>query len=131
MKKLSSQKGQTLIEMMIALSIVVLVLLALITLITVSLRNASFSKNHSLATQYAQEALEEVRALRDQEGWEDFEDACDENFSSLLTPLPSMFNRTIDCEGSVNSKTVTATVSWTDGTGTHNSVLTTHFTQWK
>lgn len=59
------QRGQSLIEVIIAVTVGVLVLTALTFATIFSLRNASFSKNSAQATKLAQEGIERVRAGRD------------------------------------------------------------------
>lgn len=59
----SFQKGQTIIEVLVALTAATIVISAVTTLITSSLRNAQFSKTQNLATHYTQEALEVVNQL--------------------------------------------------------------------
>ncbi len=58
------QNGQSLIELMVGLSLVTVVVGALAIITTYGLRNSQFSKNQSQATKYAQENLEKVRAIR-------------------------------------------------------------------
>ena len=60
------QAGQTLVEMVVAIAVLIVVILALLSITTTSIRNASFSRDQVLATKYAQEAMEKVRSWRDQ-----------------------------------------------------------------
>lgn len=53
--------GQTLIEMLVAVGIAVIVISSMTVAVTTALSNAAFSKNQSLATQYAQEGMELVK----------------------------------------------------------------------
>lgn len=62
---MQSQKGQSLLEVMVVLMITVLVLVALLTVVVVSLRNAQFAQNQTKATKYAQDAIERIKTLRD------------------------------------------------------------------
>lgn len=57
--------GQTLIEIILALGVAVAVITGITFAITSSLKNATFTKNQNLASLYAQEGLEIVRAIRD------------------------------------------------------------------
>lgn len=57
-------KGQSLLELVVGISIVAVVLIALVVTTTYSLRNTQFSKNQSLATKFAQENLEKVRTIK-------------------------------------------------------------------
>lgn len=60
-----SQSGQTLLEVLVALSVILLIVSAVTIAVISSLSNAQFSKNQSLANQYAQEGIEVVRRMRD------------------------------------------------------------------
>lgn len=68
---MKSNLGQSLFEVIVALGIVALVIIALISLSSSSVSNTSFSKNQTLASRYAQEAIEWVRGQRDS-GWNAF-----------------------------------------------------------
>jgi len=57
--------GQTLIEIILALGVAVALITGITFAVTSSLKNATFSKNQNLATQYAQQGMEIVRAIRD------------------------------------------------------------------
>lgn len=59
------QKGQTLLEILLAFSVLVLILSAAILGITTSLSNAQYTKNQNLANSYAQEGMTIVRQIRD------------------------------------------------------------------
>lgn len=58
-------KGQTLIEILVALTLVSVVISAVTVILTTALNNAQFSKNQNLSTNYAQEGVETVRSFRD------------------------------------------------------------------
>lgn len=58
------QTGQTLIEVVVALSAAVVVVSAITVAVISSLNNAEFSKNQNIATQYAQQATEILRSQR-------------------------------------------------------------------
>lgn len=60
-----TDKGQSLIELVIVISIGAVVVGALVFATISSLRNAQFAKNQAQATKLAQEGLEKVRSLRD------------------------------------------------------------------
>ena len=58
-------KGQTLIELIVVISISIIVVGALVFATIASLRNAQFSKYQAQATKLAQEGIEKVRSARD------------------------------------------------------------------
>lgn len=139
MKKRKQQKslqtGQTLIEILLAFSVAILVLSAVVVGVSTSLSNTQYSKNQNLANSYVQEGMAVVRQIRDS-SWLNFTqydevDYCLDQNSTELTPASSppltcppeetnveIFLREVrldhvsaDC--SDNSK-ATVTVSWAD-----------------
>lgn len=60
---MKSQKGQTLIEVLVAMATGVAVMSAIAVTVITSLSNVEFTKNQNLATQYSREGLEVVRRL--------------------------------------------------------------------
>ncbi|MDQ3239384.1 MAG: prepilin-type N-terminal cleavage/methylation domain-containing protein [bacterium] len=65
--KFLNQKGQSLIEVLIALSISVIVAVAFTNVTITSVRNAQLAKNQNLSTKFAQQTIEYIRAIRDQD----------------------------------------------------------------
>ena len=118
-----SNKGQTLVEVVLAVAVASLVLIGLTRATIVALRNAQFAKNQALATQYAQEGMESLRKCRDQ---------TPNDFWSQNCSLPSLgggFNRTVDWSEIETGKKmeVTVTVSW----DSHEAELTSFLTKWE
>ena len=62
---MSKQEGQTLLEVLLAFSVSILVLGAIILGITTSLSNTQYTKNQGLANSYAQEGMAVIRQKRD------------------------------------------------------------------
>lgn len=62
------QAGQSLIEVLIALTVTIVMIVALIAFVLTGLKNAQLAQNQSKATKYAQEALEKIKAIRDRNG---------------------------------------------------------------
>lgn len=60
-----SEKGQTLIEVLVGLSAAVVVIAAITVAGISSLNNAQFSRDQNLATHYTQEGVEILRNMRD------------------------------------------------------------------
>jgi Tfp pilus assembly protein PilX len=130
MKKASQDKGQSLVEVIMALAVALLVVVALVRATVTSIRNARFAKDKALATKYAQEGIEAVRAYRDGVDWSTFISGC--SSPPGLSDPPASFTRKINCSGSDDSKRdVTVTVSWSDASGDHESKLETSLTNWK
>jgi len=59
------QKGQTLLEVLLAFSVSITVLSAIILGVVTSLGNAQYAKNQGLATSYATEGMTVIRKIRD------------------------------------------------------------------
>jgi len=64
-RKWKIQSGQSLFEVVVALAISALVIVTLVSLATNSIRTSIYSKNNSLATTYANQAIEWLRGQRD------------------------------------------------------------------
>lgn len=122
--------GQTLLEVVIALAVALLVILALVRVTITSIRNAGFAKNQALATQYAQEAMEKIRAYRDQNDWMTFVANCNATLTSFVPPTPFSLSPTSGCACGSDSCTITEIITWIDSQGTHKSELITRLTEW-
>ena len=150
----SGDAGQTLVEILVAVAMVVLVLVAVVGRSVDSVRNSIFSRNQILATRFAQEGVEWTRSQRDRLGWNALVSALDsdpvtycvlaltdsiENLTSGTCSsviLGTIFNREvfIDYEDEPNPPgdyvDITVTVSWSDQVGDHASELGTRLSQW-
>ncbi|MBI2314651.1 prepilin-type N-terminal cleavage/methylation domain-containing protein [Candidatus Daviesbacteria bacterium] len=62
---MNHERGQSLLEVIIAMTVGILVVTALVFATIFSLRNAQFAKNSAQATKLAQEGIERVRSGRD------------------------------------------------------------------
>lgn len=65
---MSSEKGQTILEVVVVVAVVIMVTGALVFATVFSLRSANFAKQQSQATKLAQEGLEKIRTDRDRDG---------------------------------------------------------------
>ncbi|MDO8604889.1 MAG: prepilin-type N-terminal cleavage/methylation domain-containing protein [bacterium] len=114
-----SVKGQTMIEVLLALAIGVIIIAGISKAVNTSLSNSQFSKNQSSANQYAQEGMEIVRNLRPTPGSyclakgttvltsEDIAVGCPQNVDA--------FAREVNIQGTgTGVKNVTVTVGWSD-----------------
>ena len=61
---MNNLKGQSLIEVLVALGIIAIVITSVASVITSSLGNTEYSKDQNTATKYGQEALEVTRSVR-------------------------------------------------------------------
>lgn len=122
-------KGDTLIEVLVALGLITVVITALAGVVITSMGNTQFSKNQNTATQYAQEGMEIIRRIRD-DNYVNFRNIASATYcfdeGVMALPLPpnctsanvsGSFLRkvTITQNGcAVNVANVTVTVSWQD-----------------
>ena len=65
---MEQSKGQTLLELIVVVTVGIVIVAALTFIIIFSLRNADLAKNQTQATKLAQEAVEKVRSIRDTDG---------------------------------------------------------------
>ena len=146
--KFKYQRGQSLIEVLAALAVILLVIVALIRATTISMKSGDFSKTQALATSYAQEAIEWVRAERDK-NWNEVADLatpdpgskfCLNDLSWLDSnpcsdfELAGRFKRevTLIAVGEEGNKVeVKVVLSWQDASGDHQSQLTTYLSNWR
>jgi len=148
MKKLV--RGQSLFELVLAIAISALIIVAIVSLATLSIRNSSFSKNKALAATYAQEATEWLRGQRDSDidafilhattpsclqdlGWThpavNPASDCTDRISGTT------FNRWVTFDETVQGgKTIVeadVVVSWMDSQGVHEVKNATNFSDWR
>lgn len=138
-----SQWGQSLIEVLTALAVVLLVIIALIRATTTSMKGSDFAKTQSSATSYGQEAIEWIRAERDK-NW----DNIDVHATGAPLCLMSLDWTSAECgendyiDGTKFKRQATLTkdgekvkieviVGWQDSSGEHQSKLTTYLTNWR
>lgn len=143
MKRLSS--GQTIAEIIIAISVVVLLITGLIVGSSVMLRSARSARAKSVSVTLAREGLELARKIRDTQWatfvtygtpagktwcldgtgvWTVATGACSVNVNNLYT-------RSVVFTWNDPKMTVVVTVSWQDGVQTLQSDVTSIFTQWR
>lgn len=141
---MKSQRGQTLLELLVVLFVVGLIITGVVSVVTVSVRNARFSRDQAQASRFAQEAMEWVRQERDSD-WTVFSSHirttyCMSTLSwNTATPcsasniIPNtVFLRNVTLSTvDANTISVEVVVAWTDSAGTHQSRLSTYLTHWK
>lgn len=145
--KNTCESGQTLAEVVVAIGVVVLLVTGLVFGTSITLKASQYGKARSQAVQYAQEAIEIVRTLRDN-GWTTFRTYGDVepipwclDKSGVWTPLSGACSANID-EFYTRQVTLTwieigtkmkvdVVVSWIDGNKSYTVPISTYFTQWK
>lgn len=138
-------RGQTLVEAVVVIGVVVLLATGLVAGTTASLRSAQSGRARSQAVALAQEGIEVTRGLRDEQ-WSSFQAntgyyclgsehvlspyASEECPIEITTPQGS-FGRSVHFNWQDPIMIVTVKVRYIDGTVTRNATLVTHFTQWR
>ena len=139
---MKNQRGQILVETLIALGVVVIIIAATTTIVISSLNNALFAKNQDLASGYAKQGMETVRNMA-KTNWIDFLDmedinyCLDKNSATLSASLVNgcgqnvdNFKREIaidhDSHYKCTNTNVVVSVSWIDGKCTDTSNLYCH-----
>lgn len=100
---LREKKGFTLIEVMIALVLLAVGMLAFAGLEIIAIRNTTFSKDYGKANIYAQQKIEEIKAMN----WLSVTNGTD-------TLESDRYTRTWTVTTQGDMKTVSVTVSWLD-----------------
>lgn len=63
------EKGQSLLEITISIGVAIIIIMALTVITITGLRNSQFAQDQVQATKYAQDWLEQVRVIRDRDGY--------------------------------------------------------------
>ncbi|HET7098805.1 MAG TPA: hypothetical protein VFI61_01065 [Patescibacteria group bacterium] len=153
--KTNFNNGQSLFEVVVAVAISALIMVALVSLVSNSIQNASFSRNKGLAGTYAQEATEWLRGERDRDiasfstnvliptwcltglSWTPSQAGdCDpDNDKIPNTPFirQATFNITSVSNNGVLKDVIQAdvVVSWQDSGGSHQVTSATNFADWR
>ncbi|RJQ24933.1 hypothetical protein C4577_06700 [Candidatus Parcubacteria bacterium] len=147
--RILSQKGQVLIETLIALGVAVVVVAAITTIVISSLNNAVTARSQDLASGYAKQGIEVVRNMA-KNSWNNFQSmdqinycldkdasvptpkgvgSCGQNVDNFVREI-EINHLSVSCEyddpsNPVNTQVV-VTVSWTDGKCTDRDNLFCH-----
>ncbi len=146
-----SKKGQSLIEVVIALAVVVALAISLVTTTLITQRTSRQARNNTEASKLVQQNIEQIRAFRDRKGFAAFpgDGACyvliasDPNpsnwsFNSGAGICPEVitidnvaFGRSVQFQTiSTGKKLVTVIATWVDSGGTEVVKNQTFFTNW-
>ncbi len=138
------EKGQSLFEMVLAIAIMTMIIVAVVILASNAIRNSTFSKNKTLSSRYSQEAIEWLRGERDT-NWTDFYeyalqgDFClqtlgwDPGACGNLQVIPGtsiVRGMTLSVNGATQVE-AEVKVYWEDSQGIHETKTVTSFTDWR
>lgn len=82
--------GQTILEIIVALALIILFLSGVILIELFAIRNIEYAQNKSLATQLARQQLDRARVVRDTSGFSSLYTNCNSAcyINNQLTPVP-------------------------------------------
>lgn len=143
----SSSSGQSLIEAVVAIAIVVMLITGVLVATTQSLNVSQSGKFRSQAVKYAQEGIELSRNLRDS-GWSTFSTygtvggtlwcvdgngtwTADDGDGVCPANVANIFTRAITIAWNDPIMDVSVSVSWEEGAEKRRVDLRTYFTQWR
>jgi type II secretion system protein I len=119
---LTKSRGFTLVEVLVALVILSFSLLALAGLMVTTTKNNSFGSNMTEAATFAQDKLEELRAMR----WDDIPEGTSSDQKSGSTGINYRRNWNVATKDVL--KTIAISINWQDRTD-HSIKLTSVLTQ--
>lgn len=147
------QRGQTIIELVVMVGVIVVIVMGLVVASTTSLSRSRSTRSRSIATKYAQEGIEIVRNLRNSTTWSSFNTSyvgnpdprvwCVNDAGSMVAAngagncspafnVVSEYKRTVSLEYINDDKVlVIATVLWRESQADATSVLQTYLTSWR
>lgn len=140
--------GQSLFELVVAIAISALIIVAIVSLTTNSIQNSNFSKNKARAATFAQQAMEWLRGQRDSNVdmfFNTYATVSAYCLQDLVWTHPAnnpatdcttkingtIFNRWVTFSGNWPAKEADITVSWTDSQGLHNVTSATILSDWR
>lgn len=141
---MNSQKGQTLVEAVVVIGVVVLLVTGLIAGTTAALRSAQSGRTRTQAVSLAQEGIEIARGARDN-NWTTFQaysglyclgsdhvlTSSAGDCSPNITTPESILTRSAAFNWQDPKMVITVTVTYTEGEEEKDVTLVTYFTQWK
>lgn len=154
--KIKAESGQSLFEVVVAVAVSALIMVSLVSLVSNSIQNASFSRNKGIAGTYAQAATEWLRGQRDSDittfstnvqtpvwclkdlSWTPSQSGSCDGEADQISGTP--FSREVtfnlstvnDSNGAVKDIIeVDVTVSWTDSGGIHQVTSATNLADWR
>lgn len=87
---MQNQQGQTLIEIIVAIGLIVLVMTTLVGGVTLAVRNNRFAKDRALSKEYVRQTQEWLRSQRDQVGWDTFASILRSDGTTFSYCLPTL-----------------------------------------
>ena len=130
-RKESYEAGQTLIEVVAGIGLLVIVVTALIGLGVIALKTSSSARNRTIAVKLANEGMELVRAARDQNTWTDFVALSWPDQDITVGSTTFTRKTTVADTSDPGKKKITVAVEWTESSGTKSVSVTSYLTDWR
>jgi len=145
-------KGQSLFEVIFALGIAAIILVAMASLATTSIRNSTFSKDSAAATQLASQTTEWLRSERDTSwtlfvarstslgktwclstlAWPGSSGACGPQVTgTIFTRSVTLTSKDADTNPGDDTVVADILVTWSDAQGTHDIKNQASYTDWR
>lgn len=67
LNQIRKQSGQSLVEVLVVLTLAIIIMVALVIVILTGLKNSQLAQSQTKATKYAQDAIEQITTLRDRD----------------------------------------------------------------
>ncbi len=146
--KVGGSSGQSLIEVVVAIGVMSLLLVALLVTVSLSIKNSRLAKDRNQAVALAQEGVELIRAYRDYDYAEFYskdslvaydlpynwvvEDGLGDSCSATDFAIRDFFRRCVlVTRVDATSTDVQVTVEWQEGSRTHEVFQITRLSQWE
>lgn len=139
--------GQSLVEVVVAVGMMALLLTAVLSLISLSVKNSRVSKDRTMAVGLAQQGVELMRTYRDYLNWSDFLAKAGTNYdlpenwtvtTGLSNGCPTdnnIYEYYLRCvvltAQPAGEVAVQVTVSWVEGSQTYRTVQSTNLSLWE
>jgi len=134
MKQLiKSQKGQTLVEVLAGLGMILIVVTALIGMGIVALKASTSARNRTVAAKLANEGMELVRSARDQNTWTAFLVLSwpDEDIEVDGDGTDDFTRETDTSSAGAGKELVEVVVKWDESSGEKSTSVTSFLTDWR
>lgn len=136
--------GQSLVEVIIAVGAMSLLMVALLALVSLSIRSNRLSQSRAEAVALAEEGIELMRAYRDL-SWTDLSSKAPGNYGlakgwtvesvfetcPVVNNIDDFFIRCVDISNIGGTINIKVTVSWREGSQTYQTVQTTNLSLWE
>ena len=135
-------RGQTLVEIVVVVGVVVLLVTGLVAGATAALKSSQYGRAKSLSVKYVQEGVELARSIRDR-SWDEFfsyngktwcvdqSAVWSDGTSGCTANIGTYFTRTVTLAWNDPNMQVDVSVSWIDGSRTLRSDVRTYLTKWQ